>query len=334
MKRRTLKWQLSLILIACVLTPASASAQSVPASSLKRIGILNAFGCPVPEDSPSRRRLSELGWVEGKNFTYDCVTVVGGRLDQAEQLASELVARNPDVIAANPIPFVRALKRATITIPIIMVGTPDPVGAGLVTNLARPEANVTGVAWFGFDIMPKRVEMLKEVLPKMQRLAIIFTAHNDPKVFELLEANAAIAAKQFGISYEIFRPAVPEDFDQIFSHLSDQHFDAAYIQPNALLLQNFKRVFDLALRYRVPTIGDDPFSARNGLLLGYGGDFNPVVLVRYAEYVDKILRGAKAIDLPVEQATKVQLAINLKTARALGLTIPPALLARADEVIE
>jgi putative ABC transport system substrate-binding protein len=323
-----------LVLIACVVTQVSSPIQTLSASSLKRIGVLNTFGCPVPEDSVARRRLAELGWLEGKNFIYDCVTVAGGRMDQAEQLAAELVARNPDVIAANPIPFVRALKRATTTIPIVMFGTPDPVGAGLVSNLARPEANVTGISWFGFDIMPKRVEMLKEVVPQMQRLAIIFTAHNDPEVFKLLETNAAIAAKQFGVSYEIFRPAVPEDYDQIFSHLSDQHFDAAYIQPNALFQQNFKRVIDLALRYRVPTVGDDPFSARNGLLLGYGGDFFPVVLVRYAEYVDKILRGAKPSDLPVEQATKVQLAINLKTAKALGLTIPPALLARADEVIE
>jgi len=331
MKRRTLKWQLMLLLAALASALSSARAQNMP-PSLKRIGILNSFACPVTADSPSRRRLAELGWVEGKNFVYDCVSTVG-RLEKIEQLAAELVARHPDVIGANPVPFVRALKLATTTIPIVMLATPDPVGTGLVTNLARPEANVTGVAWFGFDIMPKRVELLREVLPQMQRLAKIYTAQADPKVLELLEANATIAAKQFGISFQILRPAVPEDYDGIFSQLSEQHFDAAYIQPNALFLQNYMRVAELAQRYRVPTMGDDPFSARSGLLLGYGGDFFRD-LVRYAEYIDKILRGAKPGELPVEQATKVQLAVNLKTARTLGLTIPPALLTRADEVIE
>jgi len=332
MKRQTPKWQLLLLLPALASALSSAKAQNAP-PSVKRIGVLSSFACPVPADSPSRRRLVELGWVEGKNFVYDCVSAVG-RLEKIEQLAAELVARHPDVIGANPVPFVRALKLATTTIPIVMWATPDPVGTGLITNLAHPEANVTGVAWFGFDIMPKRVELLREVLPQMQRLAIIYTAQaTDPKVSELLEANATIAAKQFGISFQIFRPAVPEDFDRIFSLLSGQHFDAAYIQPNALFQQNYLRVAELALRYRVPTMGDDPSSARAGLLLGYGGDFVGD-LVRYSEYMDKILRGAKPGDLPVEQATKVQLAVNLKTARTLGLAIPPALLARVDEVIE
>ena len=332
MKRRTLKWQLMLLLTALASAVGSARAQNT-LPSLKRIGVLNSFACPVTADSPSRRRLAELGWVEGKNFVYDCVSAVG-RLEKIEQLAAELVARHPDVIGANPVPFVRALKLATTTIPIVMLATPDPVGTGLVTNLARPEANVTGIAWFGFDIMPKRVELLREVLPQMQRLAIIYSAQAaDPKVLELLEANATIAVKQFGISFQIFRPAVPEDYDRIFNQLFEQHFDAAYIQPNALFQQNYMRVAELAQRYRVPTMGDDPFSARVGLLLGYGGDFFQD-LVRYAEYIDRILRGAKPGELPVEQATKVQLAVNLKTARTLGLMIPPGLLARADEVIE
>jgi putative tryptophan/tyrosine transport system substrate-binding protein len=311
MKRRTLKWQLMLLLAALASALGSAKAQNTP-PSLKRIGVLNSFACPVTADSPSRRRLAELGWVEGKNFVYDCVSAVG-RLEKIEQLAAELVARHPDVIGANPVPFVRALKLATTTIPIVMWATPDPIGTGLVTNLARPEANVTGTACF--DIMPKRIELLREVLPQMQRLAIIYTTQAaDPKVLELLEANATIAAKQFGISFQIFRPAVPEDYDRIFNQLSEQHFDAAYIQPNALFQQNYMRVVELAQRYRVPTMGDDPFSARAGLLLGYGGDFFRD-LVRYAEYIDKILRGAKPSKLPVEQATKVQLAVNLKTAR-------------------
>jgi putative tryptophan/tyrosine transport system substrate-binding protein len=325
---------LMLMLTALVSEPGSATAQGGP-TSIKRIGVLSAFGCPVATDSPFSRRLAELGWVEGKNFIYDCVFPVGGRLDQVEQLAAELVARRPDVISTGGgVPFVRALKRATTTIPIVMLGTNDPVRAGLVTNLARPEANVTGFAWFGWDIMPKRVELLKEVLPQMQRLAIIFSAHGDPKVIESLEVNAAIAAKQFGLSFQIFLPAIPEDYDKIFSQLSDQHFDAAYIQGNPLGAQNFKRIVELALRYRVPTMGDDATAARGGLLLGYGGDFATVAVIRSTDYVDKILRGAKPSELPIELPTKLDLAINLKTARALSVTVPPATLARADEVIE
>jgi putative ABC transport system substrate-binding protein len=202
-----------------------------------------------------------------------------------------------------------------------------------VTNLARPEANVTGIAWFGFDILPKRVEILKEAMPQMQRLAIIFTSKADPKVLELLEANANIAAKQFGLSFEIFRPAVRADYEEIFSQLLDKHFDAAYIAPNPLAQQNYLHIVEVALRHRVPTMGDDVLSARVGLLLGYGQDF-ATAMTRHAEYIDKILRGAKPSDLPVEQATKVQLGINLKTARTIGLTVPPGLLTRADEVIE
>jgi putative ABC transport system substrate-binding protein len=131
--------------------------------ALKRIGVLSIFGCPIAADSAFSRRLPEFGWVEGKNFIYDCVPTAG-RLDQIDQLAAELVARHPDVIIAIPVHFVRALKRATTTIPIVMGNTTDPVGSGLVTNLARPEANVTGVASFGYDIMPKRVQILKELL--------------------------------------------------------------------------------------------------------------------------------------------------------------------------
>jgi putative ABC transport system substrate-binding protein len=256
-------------------------------------------------------------------------------LDLVEHFAAELVARHPDVIytSGGPTTAVRALKRATTTIPIVMIA-PDPVGLGLVTNLARPEANVTGFAWFGQDILPKRVEILKEVQPQMQRLAIIHTAHGDPKVLESLEVNAAIAAKQFGLSFQLLLSAMPEDYDKIFSQLSDQHFDAAYILANPLASQNFMRIVELALRYRVPTVGDDAASARAGLLLGYGGDFFNVATIRAADYVDKILRGAKPSELPIEQFTKLDLVINLKTARALGVTVPPAMLARATEVIE
>jgi putative tryptophan/tyrosine transport system substrate-binding protein len=212
MKRQTLKWYLMLVLSALLSASGSATAQSIPAPpSPKRIGIVAAFGCPLSPRAPDyavRRRLAELGWIEGKNFTFDCVFPrAGGRLDQIEQVAVELVARHPDVISAQAVPVLKALKRATTTIPIVMYATPDPIRTEVVTNLARPEANVTGIAWFGWDILPKRIEILKEALPQMQRLAIIYTAQADPKVSELLETHANIAAKQLGLSIQILRPA-------------------------------------------------------------------------------------------------------------------------------
>jgi putative ABC transport system substrate-binding protein len=182
--------------------------------------------------------------------------------------------------------------------------------------------------------MPKLVEILKEVLPNIQRLAIIFTAHGDPKIVEALEVNAAIAAKQFSLSFQIFLPAIPEDFEKIFSELAERQFDAAYIQSNPLVSQNFMRTVESALRYHVPTMGSDVSAARGGYLLSYGGNFLAVDVVRSADYVDKILRGVKPSELPIEQPTKLYLTINLKTARAIGVTVPPTLLNRADQVVE
>jgi putative ABC transport system substrate-binding protein len=278
------------------------------------------------------RRLRELGWIGGQTIVFDCVSAIG-RLDELPALARELVLRQPDVVAAVSIPLIKALKQETTTIPIVIIATPEPVRTGIVTNLARPEGNVTGVASFGFDITTKRIELLKEIVPHLRRLALIGDTYSDPKAAVIVGEDLAIAGGALGFTWQWFRAVAANDYDEIFARLAVEHFDAAYITPAMLINQNVKRIIELALRHRIPAVGESLNWAQGGLLLSYGQD-SPWTVARGMDYVDKILRGAKPSDLPVEQATKLLLTINLKTAKELGLTVPPSLIARADEVIE
>jgi putative tryptophan/tyrosine transport system substrate-binding protein len=329
MKRRAF---ITLISGLAIAWPLASYAQQ-PKQSLKRVGVLpSTVPCPLPPDHPIVRRLGELGWIEGQNFVFECISGVGhyGHLDQLAALARELVSRRPDVLMAGPIPFVGALKQETTTIPIVMLGT--SVMPDLVTNLARPEGNITGVSTFQGGIMPKRVEILKEMVPQLRRLALI-AATAEPKSIEGLEKAITFVAGKLGFAWQRFQPIVANDYDEIFARLAAEHFDAAYIGADPLSTQNSARIGQLALRHRIPTVAEFREWAKNGLLLTYGQD-GSWSTARAMDYVDKILRGAKPGDLPVEQATKIDLVINLKTAKELGLTIPPSLIARADEVIE
>ena len=304
-----------------------------PKQPLKRVGILPTFvPCPLNPDSLTVRRLVELGWVEGQNFVLDCVSTVG-RLDQLPALARELVSRRPDVLIASSFTFVMALKRETTTIPIVMVGGWEPVRLGFITSLARPGGNVTGVAWFG--LLSKQIELLKEIVPHLKRVAYIEGANPPlpPEVLEIRNENATITASTLGFTWQVFPAAAVNDYDEIFARLAAEHFDAAYIPSTPFNNNNQTRICQLALRYQIPAVSELEGWAREGLLLTYAQDARRTV-ARAMEYVDKILRGAKASDLPVEQATKLLLTINLKTAKKLGLTVPPSLIARADELIE
>jgi putative ABC transport system substrate-binding protein len=310
-------------LTACV-EPAGAQSTVPP----KRLGVLSGFGCIK---GSFHQRLAELGWIEGRTLTTDCVSTVD--LDQLTLLAAELVARRPDILAASPTTYIRALKQATATIPIVMVSTPNPVETGLVTNLARPEANVTGTAQSGADNASKRLQLLKQMLPRLARLAILLRAGGDPLFNELATKDANAAASTLGFDWQAFSADVPEDFDRIFAQLEAEGFDAAYVPPGPLSYANLARIAELGRRYRVPTLSDHPIFAKNGFLLTYGDNPNRNG-ARSAEYIDKLLRGSKPGDLPVEQPTTFELVINLKTAKELGLIVPPALLALATEVIE
>src|SRR5262245_1168258 len=195
---------------------------------------------------------------------------------------------------------------------------------------ARPEGNVTGVVWY--DLSHKQIELLKEVLPHLTRLAYVGPKDASP-VEKVAIEQSTIATNLLGITRQVFTPIVPSDYDEIFARIAAEHFDAAYISVDGFASQNAKRIVELALRYRIPTISASSLLAKDGPLLGYGQDYLWSV-TRGVEYVDKILRGAKPSDLPVEQATRLLLVVNLKTAKELGITIPPSVLARADEVIE
>jgi len=302
---------------------------------LKRIGTLAAIGrCPLRPDNPAVRALGKLGWIEGQNFVFDCVSSVD-REDQVPALARELISRRPDVLIAGPWTHVIALKQQTTTIPIVMVTGLEPEQLGLVASLARPEGNVTGVAWF--YLLPKQMELLKETVPNLRRVAFVAGGGGatdvPPETLKILREYQTVASNKLGFTWQVFQPHVANDYDEIFARLAAEHFDAAYITGTPLNLQHQKRICQLALRHRILTVSDASQWAKNGLLLTYGQDYL-WSMARAMEYVDKILRGAKPSDLPVEQATKLELVINLKTAKELGLTVPPSLIARADEVIE
>jgi putative ABC transport system substrate-binding protein len=320
-----------LLAVVMAICPSLATAQNTTASP-KRLGFLSGFGCSTDADpSPMRRRLAELGWINGQTLIVDCVSTVYP--DQVGALAAELVARRPDVLAAQPADYVRALKQATATIPIVMVTTPNPVESGLVTNLARPEANVTGVVSSGREVAAKRIRLLKRLLPQLAKLAVIERKGGDTVVHEQLEKDVTDAATKLGFAWQAFYPAAPEDYDAIFARLAAEGFDAAYVEPGPLLDANQTRIAGLAMRHRIPTVGNYPYHAENGLLLAYGEAADPLNK-RAAEYIDKILRGAKPGDLPIEGPIKYILVVNLKTAKALGLVIPESFLQLADKVIK
>ena len=327
------------LLTLAVMTTVGGGSGSTQGAPPKRIGFLaSSVICPGPgavpasyPGAPLLRRLTELGWIDGQTAIFDCVSAAG-RLDQAPALAAELVTRRPDVLFGGSTPVVRALKQATATIPIVSAAS-DPLQSGLVNNLAHPEANVTGVSSISFDLVAKRVELLKEALPGLSRLAFVTRKGADLADLREMGNQIAAAANKFGFTWEIFYLAVPEEIDTTFARLAGEGFDAAYISPGPFTYANRMRIGEMARQHRVPTVADSADYARAGVFLSYGLDFSRVS-IRSAEYIDKILRGAKPADLPVEQPTKFELVINLKTAKALDLTVPPTLLARADEVIE
>jgi putative ABC transport system substrate-binding protein len=315
-----------------IVSPLSSYAQQ-PKQPIKHVALLSQLPCALMPKTIVRR-LGEFGWIEGQTITFDCVSTVG-RVYQVPALARELVSRRPDVLMTFPYSYVIALKQETTTIPIIMLGTQEPVRLGLVANLARPGGNVTGVAWF--DLLSKRMELLKEIVPNLRRVAFLSSApdfaNTPPEAVKIAEEDRQIVASALGFTWHIFRPAVENDFDEIFARVAAEHFDAVDIIWSPYNIQNATRICHLALRHRIPAVSAFDTWAKCEFLLIYGQDVS-WTHTRNAEYIDKILRGARPSDLPVEQATKLRLTINLKTAKALGLTVPPSLIARADEVIE
>jgi putative ABC transport system substrate-binding protein len=273
-------------------------------------------------------RLTELGWVDGRTIAIE-YRWTEGRPERVAEIAAEFVGRKVDVILSNG-PSVTTLKQATAVIPIVFAIAADPIGGGLVTSLAHPGGNVTGQSVQQSDLAGKRLELLREVVPRLRRLAIIVNAGYPSAVLEMGEVQTA--ARTFGLDVTPLEIRRDEDIAPAFEALGT-HVEALYIAQDALTVAYHKRIITLALGARLPTI----FGARDfvqaGALMSYGPSF-PALFRRAAELVDKILRGTKPGDIPVEQADKFELTVNLTTAKALGLTIPESFLARADEVIE
>jgi putative ABC transport system substrate-binding protein len=296
-----------------------------------KIGFLgtNTFSSQSEWTDAFLQRLRELGWTEGRNLAIE-YRWAEGRLERSAELVAELVRLKVDVIVTHSAEPVLAAKRETAVIPIVFPVAADPVGSGLVASLTRPGGNATGLSLQATDVAGKRVEILREVLPGFRRLGIVANIGAPAAALEMREVQAA--ASTVGLATTTFEIRQTNDFATAIDALKD-HVEALYVVSDPLISTNRNRLGILAVGARLPTMHGFREHVEAGGLVSYGANF-PALFRRGAEYVDKILRGAKPGDLPVEQPTKFDLVINLITAKALGLTIPPMLLAGADEVIE
>jgi putative ABC transport system substrate-binding protein len=274
--------------------------------------------------------LREHGWTDGQNIAieYRWDMTGGSALDA---LADDLARLETDLIVVSGAPAALAAQQATTTMPIVMVGVSDPVTLGLVPSLARPGGNITGLTTVNIELAGKRVGLLKELIPKVSRVAILWDEANPTAEFNVKETEAAAAS--VGLTPQVFAVRGPNEFSRAFSAMSKEHVGALLVGPSPLFFGQRRRLADLAVEHRLPTVFTLGEYTQAGGLVAYGPHY-PDLFRRAASFVDRILKGAKPAELPVEQPTKFELIINLKTAKALGLTIPPSVLARADDVIQ
>jgi putative tryptophan/tyrosine transport system substrate-binding protein len=311
---------------------APVAAQPQQSGRAARVGVLVAgFAVPDAETFKAfRERLSELGWIEGKNLILD-FRYAANRYDRLPALATELVARKPDAIFAVAAPAIKAAMQATSTIPIVIETLGDALSAGVVPDLARPSGNVTGVSGFAPELSGKRLQLIREILPKADVIGVLANLANPttPPVVRAIET----AGRHLSVRAHVVDVRNVGDLAAAFDKMARLGTDALIVVSDPMLHSDSRRVVELAERHRLPAFYEQRQFPDDGGLLSYG----PGRLDRFqraAVYVDRILRGAKPAELPLEQPTKFELVINLKTAKALGLAIPPSLLQRADQVIE
>jgi putative tryptophan/tyrosine transport system substrate-binding protein len=315
-----------------VLLALSFPAGAQQAKKIPRIGFLASVSASSDTDriEAFRQGLRELGYVEGQNVTIE-YRWADGRFEQLPDLAAELVRLKVDVIVAVVTQASLAAKKATGTIPIVMVGVSDPVGSGLVASLARPGTNITGTSSMTAEIIGKLLELLKETLPKISRVAALWNPANS--VFQALQLRETeVAARALGVQLQILEARGPDEIDRAFAAMVKERTKALLILGDPVFTSHRKRIADLAAKYRVPAVSGTREYVEAGGLMAYGPSF-PDMHRRAATYVDKILKGTKPADLPVEQPKKFEFIINLKAAKQIRLTIPPNVLARADKVI-
>ena len=310
---------------------ASAARAQAPAT-VRRIGLLSGFSPSVYSASyPAfQLRLRELGWVEGKNISIE-YRYAEGRHDRLADLAADLVRLNVDVIVTAATSDALAAQKATRAIPIVMVAGGDPVASGLVESLARPGGNVTGLSQMLQELGGKRLELLKEIVAKLSRVAVLWNPQSASATLGWKENQQP--ARQLGIQLYSLEVQSPDELDKAFEVAVLARAGALAVLPDPVISTNLKRIVDLAAKSRLPSIYQSSEFAEAGGLVTYGPD-RADLFRRAATYVDKILKGTKPSDLSVERPTRLELVVNLKTAKALGITIPQSVLFRADRVIE
>jgi putative ABC transport system substrate-binding protein len=315
------------------LLAAPLAAQAQPAGKVWRVGVLSSGSHSATAGAridAFKQGLRDLGYVEGQNIEIES-RWGEGKYESLRDLAAELVRLKMDVIVTAAVPAIRAAKEATTTIPIVMAVVVDPVATGLVASFARPGGNITGLSVRTPELVGKQFGMLKEILPKVSRVAVLWNPANLGNPPQLRAAE--VAARTLGMRLQPLEARTPGELDSAFAAMTTEAAGAVVVLVDAMFIDQRTRIAELAATRRLPAVYGQVEHVESGGLMAYAPNF----LANYrraAVYVDKILKGAKPGDLPIEQATKFDLIINLKTAKALGLTIPPSLLQRADQVIE
>jgi ABC-type uncharacterized transport system substrate-binding protein len=326
---------LSSILVATLVLALGVIAAAQQTGKILRIGFLDpstASGSAVLVDA-FRQELRKLGWIEGKNITIEYRFAENKGTERLPELAADLVRLKVDLIVVASTPPALAAKRATTTIPIVMAIAGDPVGAGLVASLARPGGNVTGLSTLGTELNSKRLEVLKDAVPKLARVGLLRGSTTGVVVdLQLKELRPAALALKLKLE-EIDTPPDAKGLESAFQTAKQKQVGGIITIPTRPFFAERKRIVELAVKYRIPAIYPNKEFVDEGGLMSYGADYDDLYR-RAAFYVDKILKGAKPADLPVQQATKFEFVINLKAAKQIGLTIPPDVLARANRVIK
>jgi ABC-type uncharacterized transport system substrate-binding protein len=323
------RWPLGLFVTLTLSLLVAPLAAAPPPGKIPLIGILRPVAADDPHTEAFRQGLRELGYVEGHNVRLE-YRFAEGRLERLPRLAADLVGLFVDVLVTDGA-GVLAAKQATETIPIVFAVFADPLAEGLVGSLARPEGNVTGFSLLVHDLAAKRVELLTTAVPRLSRIAVLWNRNRPGHAIHIHEIQAACG--RVGVQLVVLDVGSPQEFDRAFATMVDQGVGAALVLDSALFFQERTRLAALATKSQIPVIYGQREFVEAGGLLSYGPSFS-ALFQRAATYVDKILNGTKPSDLPVEQPSKFELVINLKTAQALGLTMPPSLLLLADEVLK
>jgi putative ABC transport system substrate-binding protein len=315
-----------------VLFAAPLAAEAQQAGTVHRIGFLGNSTAAFEANlvGPFSEGLRELGYVEGQNIVIE-YRWADGKYERFPALIAELLAQRVEVIVTAGTPASLAVKKASTSVPLVMVAVGDPVATGLVASLARPGGNITGLTSTSEELDGKRLELLRQVIPKLSHVAVLWNPENPTLLTSLKEMQAA--AQVLGIKVQVLAVKTPGDLEETFKAIVRERPGALLVMADRLFLHNRRRIMEFATKQRLPVVPGHPELVEAGGLMSFGPSY-PGMHRRAAYFVDRILKGAKPADLPVERPTKFELVINLKTAKVLGLRIPPSLLGRADQIIE